>query len=97
FQHETGRQNHVWMFLNTYVQTFNSADLKPGQQLPKITAGAQPEGKHLKRMTVTLPGGQTGPVQLDLWFADETNWANKVLNSTGSVEHNIWLAARAGD
>ncbi len=87
FQVETGRQNHLWMFLRSYVDNFDQRTLKPGQAKPEITSGFDHPGK---RMTLTLPS-----CQLDIWFADETNWANKLLNSTGSAEHNIWIADRA--
>jgi DNA polymerase/3'-5' exonuclease PolX len=33
--------------------------------------------------------------QLDLWFADENNFASRLLCRTGSKDHNIWLATRA--
>jgi DNA polymerase/3'-5' exonuclease PolX len=33
--------------------------------------------------------------QLDLWFADESTFATRLLCRTGSMEHNIWLASRA--
>ena len=33
--------------------------------------------------------------QLDVYFADQTNFATRFLCRTGSKEHNIWLAQRA--
>jgi DNA polymerase/3'-5' exonuclease PolX len=33
--------------------------------------------------------------QLDLWLADQTTYATRLLMRTGSKEHNIWLCERA--
>ncbi len=34
-------------------------------------------------------------VQLDVFVATELNWGSKLLQRTGSKEHNIWIASRA--
>lgn len=81
--------NHTWQFLVNYVNNFKPASLKNGQQFPKILAGGDRAGH---RMTIQLPA-----CQLDLWFASEETWACKMVNSTGSKEHNIWIAQRAAD
>ena len=87
--HVTGRQNHTWMFLKSYVNNFPARTLKSGQRHPAILTGGDSPGH---RMTLQLPS-----CQLDLWFADESNWSSKLIQSTGSKEHNIWLAQRAAD
>jgi DNA polymerase/3'-5' exonuclease PolX len=87
--HVTGRQNHTWMFLVNYVNSFKPATLKSGQRQPAILTGGSQPGH---RMTVQLPA-----CQLDIWFATEETWASKIVQSTGSMEHNIWLAQRAAD
>lgn len=89
FQVETGRQNHLWMFLMNYVNNHPSRGKvsKPGEESVRLIAGDQPD---CKQMIVQLP-----KVQLDLWFADETNFASRLLMRTGSKEHNIWFAERA--
>ena len=84
--HVTGRQNHAWLFIVNYVNNFHRP-LAPGQKHPKILAGGESAGQ---RMTVQLPA-----CQLDIWFATDESWAGKMVNSTGSMEHNIWLAQRA--
>ena len=89
FGAETGRQNHCWMFLQNYVANFNPATLNRGQQLPQVLTGGDRAGH---RMTVQLR-----TVQLDLWFADAESWASKLINSTGSKDHNVWLSERAAD
>lgn len=33
--------------------------------------------------------------QLDIYIATDENWGSKLVQRTGSKEHNIWLAARA--
>lgn len=33
--------------------------------------------------------------QLDIWFADQYNFASRFLCRTGSKEHNVWLCQRA--
>ena len=86
---EIGTQNHTWQFLVNYVNNFNPRSMKPGQRLPEILTGADRAGH---RMTIQIPA-----CQLDIWFARENNWACKLINSTGSMEHNIWLAQRAAD
>ena len=45
---------------------------------------------HCEQVMVRLP-----KCQLDVFFADEENWASRFLCRTGSKEHNIWLAMRA--
>jgi DNA polymerase/3'-5' exonuclease PolX len=89
FQVEQGRQNHTWQLLVNYVNNFSPAALKSGQQQPKLLTGGDKAGH---RMTIQLLA-----CQLDLWFASEQNWVSKQVNSTGSKEHNIWVAQRCVD
>jgi DNA polymerase/3'-5' exonuclease PolX len=92
FKVETGRQNHLWMFLINYVNNHPSrnvvASVATGERV-RIIQGDQPG---CKQMIIQLP-----KVQLDLWFADESNFASRLLMRTGSKEHNIWFAQRAQD
>lgn len=93
FGNVTGTQNHCWQFLVNYVQNY-----RPGQgagrdpaapaRLPaQLLAGGDHPGQ---RLTVQLPA-----CQLDLWFATPETWASVLIQSTGSREHNQWLAGRA--
>lgn len=94
FQVETGRQNHVWMFLNGYIAgetALGSRVPKPGQEKPRIITGAE-YSSGMKQMIVQLP-----KCQLDLWFATSELFATRLLMRTGSKEHNIWFANRAHD
>ncbi|HEV2329208.1 MAG TPA: hypothetical protein VGY56_10510 [Verrucomicrobiae bacterium] len=52
----------------------------------RITSGGETEGK---QMIVELK-----KCQLDLWFADEKNFASRLLCRTGSKDHNVWIATR---
>lgn len=36
-------------------------------------------------------------VQVDIWFATRATWGTVLMCRTGSKEHNIWLASRAGE
>ena len=38
---------------------------------------------------------QLAKCQLDVYVATEINWGSKLVQRTGSKEHNIWLASRA--
>lgn len=93
FQVETGRQNHLWMFLNHYVgdQVGRVTPCAPGLEKPRILTGSE-YSSGLKQMIVQLP-----KCQLDLWFASPENFATRLLMRTGSKEHNIWFASRAHD
>ncbi len=95
------RDNHVLQFLQDYVKDRNPTAGKIDGK-PWFVSGGEKEGKQLVMM---LPGekrqqaGRTPnasrvPMQLDLWFASEQNFASRLLCRTGSKEHNPWLADR---
>lgn len=54
-------------------------------------SGTEPKADAVN-LLVTLP-----KCELDLWCANEANFATRLLCRTGSREHNIWLASRAID
>jgi DNA polymerase (family 10) len=53
---------------------------------------AKMSGSKIMRVTVV---SNSGPVQVDIYFADETTWATLLLIRTGSTENNIRLCLRA--
>jgi DNA polymerase/3'-5' exonuclease PolX len=97
FQAEQARANLLWQHLTDYVRTyqpdygtaFDTSEPASNPPPPKILQGEN-YSPGMKQMIVQLPR-----VQLDLWFADESNFASRLLMRTGSKEHNIWLAERA--
>ncbi len=85
----TDTKNHLWEFLIDYVKNHPSYGKPPqqGEQQVRVITGGETPGK---QMIIQGP-----KCQLDLWFADETNFAIRLLMRTGSKEHNVWLAERA--
>ncbi len=81
------RENHLHRYLQDYIQERNPFGNRHGES--RWVSGGEKEGKQcileLKKC------------QLDLWFADATTWATRLLCRTGSAQHNIYLAARAQD
>ena len=82
-----GQSNLVFDFLVDYVKERNPT-ASPART-PRFISGGEKAGK---QMLIELP-----KCQLDLWFADAATWGTRLLCSTGSKEHNIWLAQRAID
>jgi len=80
-----GRDNHLFNFLQGYIKDRNPLN-SPGRE-PRFLSGGEKEGKQIM---LQLP-----KCQLDLWFADRSTLATRVLCRTGSKEHNIWFADRA--
>jgi DNA polymerase/3'-5' exonuclease PolX len=81
-----GRSNYLFDFLVDYVKGRNPLGSKG--RLPHFISGGEREGK---QVLLQLP-----KCQLDLWFADAETFGTRLLCRTGSKEHNIWLAERAG-
>ena len=78
--------NRVLEWARAYVARAAGPCPGPGEQTPRIISGGERAGKQLLL--------QLRSCQLDLWFADEPNFASRLLCRTGSKEHNIWLASR---
>ncbi len=79
FGEVTGRENLLHVFLKAYVAG--------SQARCHFLSGGEMVGK-----SIIL---QLAKCQLDIWFADETTFATRLMCRTGSKEHNIWLAQRA--
>ena len=79
--------------LVNYVKDYNSAlrPLRPSvESAPRWQAGEHnPDGTNF---ILQLP-----KCQLDIYIATHENWGSKLLQRTGSKEHNVWLATRARD
>ncbi|HWX18759.1 MAG TPA: hypothetical protein VN578_02525 [Candidatus Binatia bacterium] len=84
------RENHVLNFLTKYVHE------KPQQArfISGWDADRKQDGKTPlpKQVMLELP-----KCQLDLWFAEQANFATRLLCRTGSKEHNTWFADRCTD
>jgi DNA polymerase/3'-5' exonuclease PolX len=95
FQAEQARANLLWQHLTDYVRTyqpdygtaFDTSEPASNPTPPKILQGQQLGGM---QMIIDLP-----KCQLDLWFTDADSFASRLIQRTGSKEHNIWLAERA--
>lgn len=84
------RTNHLHAMLVNYVHDARqSACAHPdAETLPRWQSGeTNPEGANF---ILQLPR-----CQLDIYVATQANWGSKLLQRTGSKEHNIWLASRA--
>jgi len=94
---QTDRTNLCLGFLQRYVQMNQRPPVDPQSPQdpatslasPRFLSGGEREGK---QVILQLP-----KCQLDLWFADESTWATRMLCRTGSKEHNIWLCTRANE
>lgn len=84
-----GRTNHCLAFLQKYVSERTATVSETSRSNVRFISGGDREGKQL---ILQLP-----KCQLDLWFACERTFANRLLLRTGSKEHNAWLATRAAD
>ncbi len=73
------RKNLLHAFLQNYVAA--------SQGRGHFLSGGDTAGKSV---ILQLP-----KCQLDIWFADDTTFATRLMCRTGSKEHNIWLAQRA--
>jgi DNA polymerase/3'-5' exonuclease PolX len=79
-------ENQLLAFLRSYVQN-NS----PARWLGKRgEPGPEPQDDAVNLLLVTRAG-----IQLDIFCANDSNFASLKLCRTGSKEHNVWLCNRA--
>jgi DNA polymerase/3'-5' exonuclease PolX len=71
--------NSCYRYLVNYVENEKKATWR--LHLPALNC---------KQMLITL-----AKCELDLWFADESTLATRMMCRTGSMEHNVWMCERA--
>jgi DNA polymerase/3'-5' exonuclease PolX len=81
----SGLENHLLTFLRDYVARRNPDSSRT--ITPRFISGGEKPGKQI---LLQLP-----KCQLDLWFANSSNWATRLMCRTGSKEHNILICQRA--
>ena len=77
--------------LRTYLIKYVSDTARIDGGLTNWRSGTEPEWD-AQNLLVKLP-----KCEVDIWCANEENFATRQLCRTGSKEHNIWIAQRAKD
>jgi DNA polymerase/3'-5' exonuclease PolX len=85
-------ENTLLTYLKEYVRRGGNdpkSPVKPQWLARQGDPGPEPQWD-AQNLLLELP-----KCQLDLWCANEENFATRLMCRTGSAQHNIWLASRA--
>lgn len=92
FAEDTRVENTLLTYLKNYVKRGGNdpkSPIKPQWLARQGEPGPEPQWD-AQNLLLELP-----KCQLDLWCANNENFATRLMCRTGSKEHNIWLASRA--